>query len=71
MARMSALVLVITRPSILGLMYAASRAYAKVPFHLYSAKSIVERARALGFELTRRENLLPHDASLGLRKAAR
>lgn len=57
------LVLTVTRQSLLGLMYAATRRWANVPVRLYSARFVIDSLRNLGFVLVGKENTLPHDTA--------
>jgi hypothetical protein len=62
------LVVMVTRPSPLGLAYRASRWVRRVPFTLWSAGHLAKLALQHGLELLARKNTLPHDVVLGFRK---
>jgi 2-polyprenyl-3-methyl-5-hydroxy-6-metoxy-1,4-benzoquinol methylase len=62
------LVVMVTRPSLLGAAYHVSRLLKRVPFTLWSARQLTEMARRCGLEPIARRNALPHDVVLSFQK---
>ena len=62
------MVVMVTRASIAGLCYAASRKLLGVPFQLHTVRWLRECAGQHGMELVARERTLPHDIVLAFRR---
>jgi 2-polyprenyl-3-methyl-5-hydroxy-6-metoxy-1,4-benzoquinol methylase len=62
------LVVSVTRLSPLGLCYALTRWLRGIPFELWSARALQERAREVGLVLRERTTCWPHDAVLAFER---
>jgi 2-polyprenyl-3-methyl-5-hydroxy-6-metoxy-1,4-benzoquinol methylase len=62
------MIVMVTRPSIAGLFYTASRKLMRVPFQLHSVRTLQDCAAQHGMELMARERTLPHDIVLAFRR---
>ena len=65
------MVVMVTRPSIAGLCYTASRKLMGVPFRLLSTRALQECGAKHDLELVAREPTLPHDIVLAFRRRGR